>query len=143
MHRKWNSETGSTFKSARNSRKCREIKYFPKKFAKKVVEVKPEVVVYFGLLLILTQVGVVESEKRVAAIFLLPVWALAPFDARFCRILAPRKIEQQGKAFTLDTRLLDHNHNSIGRVDCQTAPPVHVCNTRPRRWTDHATASCL
>jgi len=34
--------------------------------------------VYFGLLSILTQVGVAESEKRVAAIFLLPVWALEP-----------------------------------------------------------------
>ena len=33
---------------------------------------------YFGLLSILTQVGVAESEKRVAAIFLLPVWALEP-----------------------------------------------------------------
>ena len=32
VDRKWNSETetGSTFKSARNGRKCREIKYFPK-----------------------------------------------------------------------------------------------------------------
>ena len=40
--------------------------------------VKPEVVVYFGLLLVLKQVGVAESEKRVAAIFLLPVWALVP-----------------------------------------------------------------
>ena len=37
--------------------------------------VKREVVVYFGLLLMLTEVGVAESEKRVAAIFLLPVWA--------------------------------------------------------------------
>ena len=35
-------------------------------------------VVYFGLLLILTEVEVAESEKRVAAIFLLPVWALEP-----------------------------------------------------------------
>ena len=59
------------------------MKYFPKKFAKKVVEVKPEVVVYFGLLSILTQVGVAESEKRVAAIFLLPVWALEPPERSF------------------------------------------------------------
>ena len=44
----------------------------------RVVVVKPEVVVYFGLLSILTQVGVAESEKRVAAIFLLPVCALEP-----------------------------------------------------------------
>jgi len=34
--------------------------------------------VYFGLLLVLKEVGVAESEKRVAAIFLLPVWALEP-----------------------------------------------------------------
>jgi len=34
--------------------------------------------VYFGLLSILTEVEVAESEKRVAAIFLLPVWALEP-----------------------------------------------------------------
>jgi len=38
----------------------------------------PEVVVYFGLLLVLKEVGVAESEKRVAAIFLLPVLALEP-----------------------------------------------------------------
>ena len=49
-----------------------------RKIREKVVEVEPEVVVYFGLLLVLTQVGVAESEKRVAAIFLLPVWALEP-----------------------------------------------------------------
>ena len=35
---------------------------------------------YFGLLLVLKQVGVAESEKRVAAIFLLPVWALEPLE---------------------------------------------------------------
>jgi len=34
--------------------------------------------VYFGLLSILTQVGVAESEKQVAAIFLLPVSPLEP-----------------------------------------------------------------
>ena len=45
--------------------------------------VKPEVVVYFGLLLILTQVGVAESEKRVAAIFLLSVWTLEPTKRSF------------------------------------------------------------
>jgi len=39
--------------------------------------------VYFGLLSILTQVGVAESEKRVAAIFLLPVWALEPPERSF------------------------------------------------------------
>ena len=39
---------------------------------------KPEVVVYFGLLWEKSTVGVAESEKRVAAIFLLPVWPLEP-----------------------------------------------------------------
>jgi len=34
--------------------------------------------VYFGLLLDKSKVGVAESEKWVAAIFLLPVWALEP-----------------------------------------------------------------
>ena len=38
---------------------------------------------YFGLLLVLKQVGVVESEKRVAAIFLLPVWTLEPSKCLF------------------------------------------------------------
>ena len=38
---------------------------------------------YFGLLSILTQVGVAESEKRIAAIFLLPVWALEPPERSF------------------------------------------------------------
>ena len=33
---------------------------------------------YYGLLSILTQVGIAESEKRFAAIFLLPVWTLEP-----------------------------------------------------------------
>ena len=31
---------------------------------------------YFGLLFVKSKVGVAESEKRVAAIFLLPVWPL-------------------------------------------------------------------
>ena len=33
---------------------------------------------YFGLLLDKSKVGVAESEKRVGAIFLLPVWPLEP-----------------------------------------------------------------
>ena len=36
------------------------------------------IVVYFGLLLFKSEFGVSESEKRVAAIFLLPVWHLKP-----------------------------------------------------------------
>ena len=39
---------------------------------------KPEVVVYFGLLFVKSEFGVAKSEKRVAAIFLLPVWPLKP-----------------------------------------------------------------
>ena len=53
---------------------------------RKAVVVKPELVVYFGLLLFKSEFGVSESEKRVAAIFLLPVWPLKP-PAVFCLIL--------------------------------------------------------
>jgi len=52
------------------------------------VVVKPEVVVYFGLLLVKSEFGVAESEKPVAAIFLFPVWPLEPPGALFCLILA-------------------------------------------------------
>ena len=44
---------------------------------------------YFGLLLVLKQVGVAESEKRVAAIFLLPVWALEPLRRLFLLYSGP------------------------------------------------------
>ena len=54
---------------------------------------KPEVVVYFGLLLEKSKLGVPESEKRVVAIFLLPVWPLEPpgrsFFALFWPALSP------------------------------------------------------
>jgi len=39
--------------------------------------------VYFGLLLDISKGGVAESEKRVAAIFLLPVWPLEPPERSF------------------------------------------------------------
>ena len=56
---------------------------------RKVVVVKLEVVVYFGLLSVKSEFGVAESEKRVAAIFLLPVWPLEPQGRSFfCLILA-------------------------------------------------------
>jgi len=51
---------------------------------RKVVVVKPEVVVYFGLLLVKSEFGVAESEKRVASIFLLPVWPREPPGRSFC-----------------------------------------------------------
>ena len=77
---------------------------FSEKFAINVVEVKPEVVVYFGLLSILTQVGVAESEKRVAAIFLLPVWALEfrkrsflPFSGPYGCLVGDRRPEMSRK----------------------------------------------
>ena len=38
---------------------------------------------YFGLLLDKSKGGVAESEKRVAAIFLLPVWPLEPPERSF------------------------------------------------------------
>ena len=55
---------------------------------RKVVVFKPEVVVYFGLLLVKSEFGVAESEKRVASIFLLPVWPREPPGRSFCLILA-------------------------------------------------------
>ena len=50
---------------------------------------------YFGLLLDKSKVGVADSEKRVAAIFLLPVWPLEPpgrsflpYSGLYCRHIA-------------------------------------------------------
>ena len=67
---------------------------------RKVVVVKPEVVVYFGLLLVKSEFGVAESEKRVAAIFLLPVWPLEPpgrsflpYSGLHCRRIAHGRLE--------------------------------------------------
>ena len=55
---------------------------------------------YFGLLLVKLKVGVAESEKRVAAIFLLPVWPLEPagsfllpYSGLHCRGIAHRRLE--------------------------------------------------
>ena len=55
---------------------------------------------YFGLLLDKLKVGVAESEKRVAAIFLLPIWLLQPPGRSFlpysglpCRRIAHRRLE--------------------------------------------------
>jgi len=56
---------------------------------RKVVVIKPEVVVYFGLLLVKSEFGVAELEKRVAAIFLLPVWPLEPPGRSFFALLWP------------------------------------------------------
>ena len=57
-------------------------------------------VVYFGLLLDKSTVGVAESEQRVAAIFLLPVWPLQPpgrsflpYSGRHCRRIAHGRLE--------------------------------------------------
>ena len=38
---------------------------------------------YFGLLLVKSKFGFAESEKRVAAIFLLPAWPLEPAGSSF------------------------------------------------------------
>ena len=67
---------------------------------------KPEVVVYFGLLLILTQVGVAQSEKRVAAIFLLPVWAVEPPKRRCSRRRAGLRVNNQSSHPVRDPGLL-------------------------------------
>jgi len=56
--------------------------------------------VYFGLLLDKSKVGVADSEKRGAAIFLLPVWPLEPpgryflpYSGLYCRRIAHRRLE--------------------------------------------------
>ena len=66
MARKYNSETGSTF---------------------------TKVVVYFGLLLDKSKLGVAESEKLVAAIFLLAVWPFLPYFGLHCPGIAHRRLE--------------------------------------------------
>jgi len=66
---------------------------------RKIVVVNSEVAVYFGLLLVKSEFGVADSEKRVAAIFLLLVWPLEPLGGSFlpysglycCRIAHRRK----------------------------------------------------
>ena len=57
---------------------------------------------YFGLLLDKSKGGVAESEKRVAAIFLLPVWPLEPpggsflpYSGLYCRRIAHRRLEMR------------------------------------------------
>jgi len=67
---------------------------------RKAVFVKPEVVVYFGLLLVKSEFGVIESEKRVVAIFVLPVRPLEPpgcsflpYSGLYCRGIAHRRLE--------------------------------------------------
>jgi len=61
---------------------------------------KPEVVVYFGLLFVKSEFGVAKSEKRVAAIFLLPVWPLKPpgrsflpYSGLYCRGIEHWRLE--------------------------------------------------
>jgi len=67
----------------------------------KVVVVKPEVVVYFGLVLVKSEFVVAESGKRVTAIFLLPVWPLEPpgrsflpYSGVYCRGIVHRRLEK-------------------------------------------------
>ena len=57
---------------------------------------------YFGLLLVKSEFGVAESEKRVAAIFLFPVWPLEPpgaFFASFWPVLLRYRISTARNAF--------------------------------------------
>ena len=56
---------------------------------------------YFGLLLDKSTVWVAESEKRVAAIFLLPVWPIEPpgrsflpYSGVYCRGIVHRRLEK-------------------------------------------------
>ena len=55
---------------------------------------------YFGLLLVKSEFGVAESENRVAAVFLFPVWPLEPpgrsflpHSGLYCRGIAHRRLE--------------------------------------------------
>jgi len=55
----------------------------------------------FGLLLVKLEFVVAESEKRVAAIFLLPVWPLEPpgrsfllYSGLYCRGIVHRRLEK-------------------------------------------------
>ena len=55
---------------------------------------------YFGLLFVKSKIGVAESEKRVAAIFLLPFWplepagsSLLPYSGLYSRGIAHRRLE--------------------------------------------------
>ena len=55
---------------------------------------------YFGLLLVKSKFGVAESEKRVAAIFLLPVWPFEPsgsslllYSGLYCRGITHQRLE--------------------------------------------------
>jgi len=73
---------------------------FIRKCVRKVVVIKPEVVVYIGQHLVKSEFGVAVSEKRVAAIFLLLVWPLEPLGCSFlpysglyCRGIAHRRLE--------------------------------------------------
>ena len=57
---------------------------------------------YFGLLLDKSKGGVAVSEKRVAAIFLLPVWPIVPsggsflpYSGLYCRRIAHRRLEMR------------------------------------------------
>ena len=75
---------------------------FIRKMREKSRRVKPEVVVYFGLLLVKSEFVVAETGKRVAAIFLLPVWPLEPpgrFFALFWRVLSRYSTSTARKAF--------------------------------------------
>ena len=62
---------------------------------------------YFGLLFVKSKLGVAESEKRVAAIFLLQVWPLEPPGGSFlpnsglyCHHIAHRRLEMLSSGAT-------------------------------------------
>ena len=75
---------------------------------------------YFGLLLDNSKVGVAESEKRVAAIFLLPVWPLeapgrvfSPYSGLYCRRIAHRRLEMLSirKLGAINQKYVDQKYN--------------------------------
>ena len=74
---------------------------FIRKMREKSRRVKPEVVVYFGLLVVKSEFVDAETGKRVAAIFLLPVWPLEPpgrsflpYSGLYCRGIVHRRLEK-------------------------------------------------
>jgi len=91
--------------------------------------------VYFGLLLEKSKVGVAESEKRVAAIFLLPVWHLEPpggpflpYSGLYCRRIAHRWLEMLSIRITGAPNLNLSPGSTVQKLEVLTEVPEMVRN---------------
>ena len=86
---------------------------------------------YFGLLLDKPTVCVDESEKRVTAIFLLPVWPIEPpersFFALFWPVLSPYITSMVRNAFYKDTGCAKSKSWAGSTIE---KPEVHSKNVR-------------